>query len=127
MTCDTLKIEWRHLEREEAVLRCSETGKTVYQLVEVLTRELLTRGVAVHFLETRLGPEKFNQSNMILMNGIAIEKINLDPNDPALYCGACADPTDEDRYIRMVEEGGMVHPEIPGSIVRMAALKALEA
>lgn len=121
----SLRIEWRRLEAVETPLLCSETGRTIYEIAADLKRELSAAGVEVTFVETRLRAEQFNQSNMILLNGVALEKINLDPGDPAPYCGGCADPTDEDRYVTLADRGGELRPQIPGSIIRLAALKTL--
>lgn len=122
----SVRIEWRHLESQEQVLRCSETGKTIYQLVGDITIEFRKEDIEVTFSETRLPEEKRDQANMMLFNGIAIEKINLDAGDPAPYCGACADPTDSDRYLKVIERGGESLPAIPGSVIRLAARKAAE-
>jgi len=126
MSRRTLRIEWRRLESEEKILICSESGKTIFQIASEIAEELKKEGVHVSFFETRLPDEESRQSNMLLFNGIAIEKINLDPNDPAPYCGACADPTDADRYLRTVTRDGRECAAIPGSIVRQAARKAAE-
>lgn len=122
----TIAIEWRHLDVNGATcIRCSETGKTLQQVIEQLAKEFAPQGVQVRFIETRLGEQAIAQSNQILFNGVPLENVLAEVSVSSNACGSCSQLTQRETYCRTVEYEGKIYAEVPESIIRKAALKAI--
>lgn len=121
-----LAIEWRHLEVDGATcVRCSDTGKTLEQVITELTKELAPQGIVVSFTETRLGREAIAQSNQILFNGVALEDILTEVNVSSNACGSCSQLLQRQAYCRTVEYEGKTYAEVPEAVIRKAAAQAM--
>lgn len=120
-----LKIEWKHLDVDgETCVRCSDTGETLAQVVEDLSKKLAPKGIKVEYIETKLDDTQIPQSNIILFNGAPIEKV-LDIAVSKNYCESCTSLLGKDTYCRTVEYEGTVFEDIPGKAIRQAAFKTL--
>jgi hypothetical protein len=120
-----LTIEWRHLdEKGDTCLRCSETGKTLHQVIAELKKELKTKNVKIILKETKLTKTQIEQSNMILVNDTPLEQILSGVNISQNYCSSCSCLTGNDTYCRTIEYNGKQYEEIPETIIRRAVLKA---
>jgi Domain of unknown function (DUF2703) len=122
-----LVVEWRHLEVDGVTcVRCSETGKTLQQVIADLAEAWAPQGIEVTFTEIRLNREAIAQSNQILFNGVALEDILAEVNIGSNACGSCSQLTQQETYCRTVEYEGNVYAEVPETVIQKAALKALE-
>lgn len=120
-----ITIEWRHIdEKGDTCLRCSETGKTLHQVIAEFKKELKSRNIKLIFKETKLSRAQIDQSNMILINDTPIEQILSGVNNSQNYCSSCSCLTGTDAYCRTVEYNGKQYEEIPEIIIRRAVLKA---
>jgi hypothetical protein len=123
-----LAIEWKHLDVDGSTcVRCSETGKTLQQVIEELAQEFAPQGVEVRFTETKLEEQAIAQSNQILLNGVALEDILPEMNVSSNACGSCSKLLQKETYCRTVEYEGQTYTEVPELIIRNAALKAISA
>ncbi len=122
----TLEIEWRHLDKEGATcIRCEDTGRTLAEVVKVLTSECEESGIRVAFKETLLGAGEIRQSNQILFNGIPIESLVPGASGGESSCASCCDLTgEEDVACRTVEQEGTVYEAIPERLIRTTAGRA---
>ena len=119
-------VEWRHYAKAgKTCVRCSITGKTVAEVVADLREELEPQGVQVIYLESELPQEKLEQSNMILFNGIPLEKLLVGAAASESACLSCSCLTGTDAYCRTVEYEGVSYEEIPEELIRQAAYAAL--
>mgnify|MGYP000016029318 CR=1 FL=1 len=124
---EKLCIEWKHLEIDNGTcLRCSKTGKTLNQVVEDLKKELNSRGVEINFIETKLPEKQIQQSNIILINGKAIEEILSETKVGKNYCSSCSCLTGIEAYCRTIQYDDEIFEEIPGGLIRKAVFKILE-
>lgn len=119
-----LRVEWRRFPGDPP-LECG-AGASLSDFVRALSAEFAPKGVQVEFAETVLDDAQENQRNMILFNGVAIEKIVLDPWNESLACGSCSDRTEEDGFIRSFERNGRMVKAVEPALIRQAAQKALE-
>ena len=120
-----LTIEWRHLdEKGDTRLRCSETGKTLHQVIAELKKELTAKDVKVIFKETKLSKDQIDQSNMILINDTPLEQILSKANVGVNYCDSCSCITRNETYCRTIQYDGKTYEEIPEEIIRKAVLNA---
>lgn len=121
-----LHIEWKHLEEGgETCLRCSETGKTLSQVIEDLADELEPRGVEVTFTETKLSGREVSQSNTIFFNGVALEDVLSEVRVAESYCPSCCSLMGKETYCRMIEYEGKIYEAVPEAVIRRAALKVI--
>lgn len=120
-----LKIEWKHLDVDgETCVRCSDTGETLAQVVEDLTKKFESKGIRVEYIETKLDDTQIPQSNVILFNGIPLEDV-LDIKVSENYCESCTSLLGRNTFCRTVEYEGTVFEDIPAKAIRQAALKTL--
>lgn len=121
----TLTIEWRHLDKEGATcVRCSDTGKTLADVVKDLSREWERSGIRIELKETLLEAEDIRQSNRILFNGRSLEDIIPGMMDGESSCASCCDLIGKDVVCRTVEFEGTVYEAIPERLIRAAACRA---
>ncbi len=120
-----LTLEWRHLDlNNKTCLRCSETGKTLSQVISELQQKLKPKGITLLFKETRLSEHDLKQSNMILINNKPLEQILSNVKVGENYCASCSCITGNDAYCRTIEYKGKQYEEIPETIIRKAVLRA---
>lgn len=122
-----ITIEWRHLElNNETCLRCSKTGKTLYQVISDLQKELKSKGIEIIFNETKLSKQDIQQSNMILINDKPLEQILSRAKVSENYCESCSCITGNEAYCRTIQYNGKTYEEIPEEIIRKAVFKILK-
>ena len=69
-------IEWRHLDLGEIPCgRCTDTGANLWEVINGLGKEHLLDDVELELENTILPPERMEESNTVLINGIPVEKI----------------------------------------------------
>lgn len=122
-----LTVEWRHLEVDGGTcVRCSQTGKSLQQVIAELEEELQPRGIELSFTETTLPEEKLPQSNMVLIGGRPLEDVLAGAETGENYCSSCSCLTGEETYCRTVRYDGETHEEISKELIRQAIFTALE-
>jgi len=120
----TLTIEWKHLDKEGATrVRCSDTGKTLADVVKDLSREWERSGIRIVFKETSLTTGDIRQSNQILFNGRSLEDIIPGAMAGESSCASCCDLIGKDVACRAVEHEGTVYEVIPERLIRAAACR----
>ncbi len=121
-----LKIEWKHLETAgKTCLRCSETGKTLYEVVEELEKELASQNIEVVFSERKLPAEEISQSNMILINNRPLEDWLPEARPSENICSSCCELIGDEVCCRTIEYEGEVYEAIPEELIRQAVYAAL--
>jgi hypothetical protein len=117
----TVTVEWRHLDKDGATCdRCAETGDGIKELVQQMDAECRSSGVRIEFTETRLSAAEIGQSNLILINGIALEEILPQTAVSASPCCSCGELIGEETSCRTIVRFGQVHEAIPQHLVREA-------
>ena len=120
-----LIIEWLHLDVEgETCDRCYDTGETLTAEVKWLNRVLNPKGFQVEYIETKLDNTQISQSNVILFNGVPIEKI-LNIKVSENYCESCTALIGSETYCRTIEFDGNEYEDIPAKAIRQAAYSVL--
>ena len=123
-----LNIEWNHLDLNRGTcLRCSETGKTLRQVIIELQKELKSKGIKINFIETKLSEKDIQQSNMILINGKPLEYILYGARVAENYCSSCSCLTGSETYCRTIQYNEKTYEEIPEEIIQKAVFKILES
>lgn len=119
-----LTIEWRHYDKAGATCdRCATTGATVKSIISRLSGELAQKGISVSFTETLLPEELMAQSNLLLFNGVPLEKILDNAAADENSCASCSCLTGADTSCRTVKYEGTAYEAIPEELV----LKAIQA
>lgn len=122
-----LVIEWRRLEVGGATCdRCERTGRAVREAMDRLRQDVNTCDVAVSLVETGLDEGSIAQSNLILVNGVALETLLKEAASVMTDCASCGCLTGRDTRCRAIVENGFVHEAIPADLIHSAALAALE-
>ncbi len=119
----TLDIEWRHLDVGGSTCeRCAGTGGEVRDAVAALAAECGPKGVKVVFRETRLTERDIADSNLILLNGVPLERILPNAAASESHCASCGDLTGKaDTACRTVDYCGESFETIPTRLIRQAA------
>ncbi|MCR3955108.1 MAG: DUF2703 domain-containing protein [Gudongella sp.] len=121
----TLIIEWRHLDVEgDTCDRCSRTGASLADEIDLLNRKLKSHGVSIKLKETKIEEDRIRESNLILIDGVPIEEI-LDIRVVDNYCKSCSDLVGADTYCRAVYYKGKKFDDVPRIAVREAVAKSL--
>jgi len=121
----TLTIEWKHLDKEGATcVRCSDTGKTLAEVVKDLSREWKGSGIRIEFKETLLKAGEIRQSNQILFNGKLLEDLIPGATAGESSCASCCDMIGKDVVCRTVEHEGAAYESIPERLIRAATCRA---
>ena len=118
----TLEIEWKHLEMDgNTCIRCSDTGKTLQQIVAGLAKQCRPSGWDIKFKETKLTQDKISESNMILLNGKPLEEILPNAAAGESLCQSCCKLTGLSSVCcRTVEFNGKSYEAIPAELIRRA-------
>lgn len=120
-----LVIEWRHLESQGRTCdRCSDTGEAVREVVAALKAELADQGVAVSFVETKLGQDRIPESNQIRFNGALLEDLLPEARAGENACCSCTELLGLETSCRTVEIGERTLESIPAELMRQAARRA---
>ncbi len=122
-----LSIEWRHLDLNSVTCsRCSATGKNLQEGILELTKKFKD-DLEISYIESKLGKEKIKESNLVLINGVEIEKILEGVTVAENECASCCDILQEQTCCRtLVEEDGTVNEEISKELFLKAAYVALK-
>ena len=122
----TVTIEWRHLDLDKGTcLRCSKTGRTLYEVISELKDELEPKGITILFNETKVSVQDIQQSNMILINGQPIEHILSGAQASENYCSSCSCLTRNEIRCRTIKYNGKTYEEIPEELIRMAVFTTI--
>ncbi|MBI5443793.1 MAG: DUF2703 domain-containing protein [Deltaproteobacteria bacterium] len=120
-----LVIEWRHLDSDgETCERCGDTGAALRETLEGMSAELREKRVEVRFTETRLGPDRIEESNLVLLNGVPLEQWLPGAVASENACGSCSDLLGMATCCRTVEIDGVTHEALPPDLIREAVLRA---
>jgi Domain of unknown function (DUF2703) len=121
-----LDIECKHYENEGLTCdRCSETGKTLHDVVQKLQLELAGQDVVIILTEVFLNESRIDESNRILINGIALEDI-LDTTTTSSDCPSCSCLTGKETSCRTVVHEGTSYEEIPEELIRKTVFQVLQ-
>jgi len=122
-----LCVEWKHLDLNDGTcLRCSETGKTLQQVIKELRNELEEKDVHISFIETKLSEDQIPQSNLVLINGKPIESIISGAEVGKNYCLSCSCLTGDKTFCRTVSYNDEIFEEIPEKLIRLAIMNVIE-
>lgn len=126
-TTSSLHIEWRHCEDGwQRCDRCSATWSAITDLVGELARDVGHRGTKVTYRETFITPDRLDEANMVLFNGVPIE--DLLPNATVSKSPEqvrCA-PDGDQILARTIEVDGEAYEAVPKKLLREAAMLAIE-
>ncbi|MGB1110760.1 MAG: DUF2703 domain-containing protein [Gammaproteobacteria bacterium] len=125
---NSIDIEWRYLEAQGNTCdRCGDTGTTLRGLVEELSVECARQGWKVSLKDTPLradDPADIEQSNLVLINGQALENILPGGFAGRSECPSCCAFTGEAQtFCRTVEFNGRSHDAIPAALIREAVCR----
>jgi hypothetical protein len=120
-------LEWRHLDLGQSFCgHCSDTGVNLWEVITNLGQEHLLDDVELELENTILPPEQFEESNIVLINGVPVEKI-LGAEVTFPGCTSCQDLNGEACHIHRAAPGREnVFKAIPAEILRAAILKVLK-
>lgn len=122
-----LNIEWRHYEKEDQTCdRCSATGKTLHEVVQDLRDELAGQAILIELSETILSESEIGESNMILINAVALEDILDSASTSSSDCPSCACLTGKKTSCRTVVHEGTSYEKIPEELIRNAVFRVLQ-
>jgi hypothetical protein len=117
-------IEWKHLDRNGRTCdRCGDTGATLRAVVSELNTHCGGRGVHFHLTETRLGPDRLTESNVILVDGAPLESV-IGAQLTETECNSCGELLGEPTRCRAIVADGALHEAIPAELVRAALCQA---
>ncbi|HPH34222.1 MAG TPA: DUF2703 domain-containing protein [Methanoregulaceae archaeon] len=122
-----LHIEWRHLDLGQSFCgHCSDTGVNLWQVITTLGQEHLLDGVELELENTILPLDQFEESNVVLINGVPIKEI-VGTEVPFPGCTGCQDLDEEPCHIHRAAPGREnIFKAIPVAMLRTAILKSLE-
>jgi hypothetical protein len=121
MNTHRIVIELRHLDLGEmACGRCSDTGENLLNVISDLGGEHVLDDVELEVRNILLPPNRADESNIVLMNGIPLGEI-LDEKIGSAGCGVCSDFCGEQdlHYSRDILSA------IPKEVLREAILRLL--
>ena len=117
-----LEIEWKHFDRSgNTCLRCSDTGKTLQEVVSKLATRYGDKGIAVRLKETLLDASELSRSNQILFNGASLEDLVNGAQLIESHCISCCELIGEEVSCRAVVVEGETYEAIPEKLIRQAA------
>jgi hypothetical protein len=119
-------IEWRHIEFGDIPCgRCTDTGTNLLNVVSELDKEHLLEGVELEIQNTILHPEQIEESNVVLINGVPVEKI-LNTGVMFPGCSGCLESKHESGHFHSAAPARDVFKGIPVEVLREAILKVLK-
>jgi hypothetical protein len=120
-----LLIEWRHFDKEgKTCRRCSGTGRNLAGVIEDLRGEFEAKGIDIKFKETKLPGSRMPESNMILLNGIPLEKLIPDALVGENACDSCSKLIDKatNCLCRTLSHKGKTFEELPTDLIKLAIM-----
>lgn len=122
-----INIEWHHFDKDgETCTRCSDTGKTILQVIEDLSGELQSENIRLIFNEVKLNKNEISQSNKIFFNGVVLEDLIPELKVIENSCPSCSDLLDKETCCRAVEYKGQLHEDIPEDLIKKAIMLTIE-
>ena len=117
-----LEIEWRHLDKDGKTCdRCSGTGETLRFAFADLVRELKPKGWEVTLKETLLTDQEISESNIIYLNGVALETLLPGARKSENCCASCGEILGSPTICRTLDRNGQIFEAIPASMIVEAA------
>lgn len=118
----TIKIEWRHYDKAGATCsRCCGTGANLAAVVA----EYAARGVTIELQETLLPFERIAESNLVLINGKALEELLADGLAGESECVSCGCLAGQATSCRTVQHDGTVYEELTKELIQKGIEVAL--
>ncbi len=119
-------IEWRHLEFGEVPCgRCTDTGTNLLKVITQLGDEGLLNNVELEIQNTILSPDKVDESNVLIINGIQLDHI-LGTGFILPECSCGSDICKDQVSCKAVQLDRDVFKAIPEEMIRRALLKVLK-
>lgn len=118
-----LRVEWRHYNKAGATCdRCGDTGVNLKQVID----EFVAKGVQIELHETLLEADRIAESNLVLINGVALEEL-LAATVGESDCPSCGCLTGTETSCRTVQCGGETFEELTPELLRKGIEAALVA
>lgn len=118
-----LKIEWKHLDKDSKTCqRCHNTGENVTEAIENLRKDCKSYNIV--FQETKLSADELFQSNIVLLNGVMIEKI-LGAQVSQTDCNSCSLLLGKPVSCRNFQYDGNISNDVSSDLIYQAACKIL--
>lgn len=119
-------IEWRHLEFGEIPCgRCTDTGTNLLKVITQLGDEDLLNNVELEIQNTILSPDKVDESNVLIINGIQLEHL-LGTGISFSGCSCRTDISKDHVSCKAVQLDRDVFKAIPEEMIRGALLEVLK-
>ncbi|HOW32986.1 MAG TPA: DUF2703 domain-containing protein [Methanoregulaceae archaeon] len=119
-------IEWRHLEFGEIPCgRCTDTGTNLLKVITQLGDEDLLNNVELEIQNTILSPDKVDESNVLIINGIQLEHL-LGTGISFSGCSCGTDISKDQVSCKAVQLDRDVFKAIPEEMIRGALLEVLK-
>ena len=123
----TLSVTWRHTgDQETPCLRCSDTGRSFSDLLELLIPAFDSEGIVLEFMEELVPGDADLPENAVLLNGIPISPLLSYAARGEEYCHASRCRPPEHIHRRFPDESGVMCDEAPEILFRKAILLALD-
>lgn len=106
-------------------MRCSETGKTLDEVINELKKELKKSGIKLAYKKTKLSPGEISEPNQILINNRPIEEWLPEASVLETACPSCCQIIGEEVLCRAVEFQGKTYEALPEKLIRQAVNYAL--
>ena len=120
-----LKIEWKHFDKNGKTCdRCSSTGINLNKVISEIAPALTLQGYSIEYKETALEAKDMPESNSVLINNIAIEKL-LNASVGTNACTSCGNLIDSACNCRTVTFDDVTYEAIPEEILKEAILVSL--
>jgi len=117
-----MHIEWRHYDKTGRTCdRCSDTGTNLKQVIE----KYAERGIAIELQETLLDASQLAESNMILMNGVALEELLAGASASESACPSCSCLTGTAASCRTVRYHGITYEDLSPDLISEGIKAAL--
>lgn len=120
-------IEWHYFSKNGKTCdRCQGTKNNLDSAIKELRSELKPKGIGLDFIKKELPKNQISESNIILIDGIPIEKIIPNTNKGESECCSCGDLCGKPTDCRTVNQNGLVFEEIPTALIKEAVLRKLK-
>jgi len=118
----SLIIEWRHYDKAGATCdRCGDTGANLKQVIA----EFVAKGVPIELHKTLLEADRIAESNLVLINGVALEQLLSGATVGESDCPSCGCLTGTETSCRTVQCGGETFEELTPELIRKGMEAAL--
>jgi hypothetical protein len=91
-----------------------------------MNRHCRPQGVKVQFHETKLPASRVEESNVMLLNRVALEQVLGNAKAGRNRCGSCSELLETETQCRSVSHGGETLEAIPSQLMLRAACSALD-